>query len=709
MATTVRGGASARDETAALLKRPLSAPRVTARLLASCCAFLALAASVVPVIAQLTAYTWPSAPGQATLSDKYDVFVQRGNNPEQKLEVLMSHAIYAGDFRAAELQGRTFSFANVSYNPAGGDLTFRIVKRFGGNASAVLLAPRSYNFPVSQRSGTEATFRVNASNRYLSVNFVSADNQTAPNGWIRHMLCIFVDPPETDKPSPTGPGVAVYERTKSPSTLSTAATIYFPAGYHNLQHYAGGAGIISHDGVLTLQDGQSLYLEGGAFVEGIVSRAATNNANQKIYGRGVLSGRQYTWHGTPGYTGKDYGQLVLIGNRNATIEGVTLMESPEHGIVGSRAYIRNLKFIGWHANNDAVRVGSGSEISHSFMRAVDDHFYNFDIWVHHCVLWAGHNGAILTYGWGGDGGNTYNSGASLLEEIDIIHPEWIGLGNNNGLVAAQIGLDYKPHAYATGSTLTILSNIRIEGSIPGLVNLKPRSSSNGVPGAQQVPLAAVGYLGDLLLSNITVDAQFGKGRIRGQANAASDGSATFYVRNVEFNGVSIAGRTVTAANHADFLDIDSASTTDIRFTGAGLAPAAPGSLTIGATTASTLALSWADLAMNETGYRVQWRLGANGTWNDLPDLAANATGTTLTGLAASTAYSVRVAAFNGSIFSDFAGPVSSTTSPASSPPLSSPTPPSGNQGGGGGAPSVWFLAALSLLTLRRVYQARRSP
>ncbi|RXK56394.1 hypothetical protein ESB00_11145 [Oleiharenicola lentus] len=671
--------------------------------------FLALSTLLAPASAQLISYDWPDATGQAKLSDRYDVYVRLGNGPEQKVEVLMSEAIYAGDFRATELQGRTFSFVNVSYNPAAGSvLTFRVVKKFGTDATSITLSPRSYGYTPTSTSGTETTFTVNAANRYLSVNFIAADNQTSPNLWIKHMLGIFVDPTETGQPGRTDAGVVVYGPTVSPASLAAASTIFFPAGYHNLKNYAGGTGLISSDGVLALQNGQALYLEGGAFVEGILTRQAQSNSNQKIFGRGLLTGRQYTWHGTPGFSGTDYGQLVLIGNNNATVEGVTMMESPEHGIVGNRATIKNLKFLGWHSNNDAVRVGSGSEISHSFLRAVDDHFYNFDIWVHDCVLWAGHNGAILTYGWGGDGGNTYNSGSSLLENIDIIHPEWIGLGNNNGLVAAQIGLDYRPFGYG-GNTLTILQNIRIEGTIPGLVNLKPRSSSNGVPGAQQVPLANVGYLGDLLLSNITVDAQFGKGRIRGQTNAASNGTATFRVKNVELNNVTIGGTTITDANKATYLDIETTTTTDIRFGTAATLPSAPGGLAVGTATASSITLSWTDNASNETAYRVQRSPASAGPWTDLTDLAANATGTTVTGLNDSTTYYFRVAALNTFGLSDYAGPVSGSTT-ATTPTLPPPSPPTtgGGGGGGGGAPSVWFLSTLSLLALRRVSQSRRT-
>ena len=87
------------------------------------------------LFSQLTHYDWPTDQGEAVLSDKYQVFVKHGSNPEEEVEVLMSEAdpndIQYG-FKTAELTGRTFSYASIAYNKAtGSGLTFRIVKKFG--------------------------------------------------------------------------------------------------------------------------------------------------------------------------------------------------------------------------------------------------------------------------------------------------------------------------------------------------------------------------------------------------------------------------------------------------------------------------------------------------------------------------------------------------------------------------------------------------
>jgi fibronectin type 3 domain-containing protein len=543
---------------------------------------------VAPAVSNITTFTYPVGTGEAFLSTQYDVYVKDGDNPEQKLQVLMSdvnyRTMYDGDWMKEENKNRTFSFVNLDNHKTGKGLTFRIVKKFGNNSASVKIAPRSYGYTPTMNGGKEVTFTMNEDSKYISINFEGTDNQTGSKKWIRHMLCIFVDPKEANKPAKGGSGVVEYSNTASATALSNASVIYFPAGYHNLRNYTNG-GLVNSDGVITIKSNQSIYLEGGAFVEGIIKRTAYGDVNQKIYGRGIWTGRQYYWKNHPSHSGPEYGQLIEIGN-NATVQGIMYMESPNHGLVGRNVAVDNVKFLGWHSNHDGIRVGEGSVIRNTFSRAVDDHFYNFGITVQNCVLWAGHNGSILTYGWGGDykkdaNGNilydangqpiralAYNAGGSLLENIDIINPEWVGLGNNQGIVMAQTGLDFQPHDYGNGK-LTIVRNIRIEGTIPALTNLKPRSANDGVSVAVQIPIAELGYLGDLLLENITIDAQFDKGRIRGAVDAAYDGTATYFAQNIELKNVTIGGVCITEANKSQYFNIDAATTKDIRFVGCG--------------------------------------------------------------------------------------------------------------------------------------------
>ena len=512
---------------------------------------------------QVVTYNYPVGSGEALLSTKYKVYMKVGAE-EKELQVLQSNAIWEGDWMGSELNGRTFSFAQISRDKSTDSIEFRIVKLFGNDVSYFSLSPRSYKLKGQLVNGKEIVIKVGGSSKYISINFSGSDNKTTSRGWIKHMLEIFIDPLETNVPQKGAYGVVEYSESVNATTIRNAKVIYFSPGYYNLRDYKNG-GIIDSDGQIKLVSGQSIYLAGGAFVEGIVARNNSGDSGQGIRGRGIISGRQYMWRNHPQFTGVKYGQIVELG-KNSFIDGVMLMESPHHGIVApNNCKISNMKFLGWHSNNDGVRVGAGSEISNSFIRAVDDHFYNFDIYVHDCVLWAGHNGSIMTYGWGGEADSkTYNSGSSKMEDIDIINCEWIGLGNNNGLIMSQTGLDYKPYGYG-GSSQTVLRNIRIEGSIPGITNIKPRSGGNGNVNAVQVSDGSVGYLGDILLENISVENQLSKGRIRGKINASPNGTI-YFAKNIELKNVTIGGKLVTEKNKATFFEIESTTTKDIRFT-----------------------------------------------------------------------------------------------------------------------------------------------
>lgn len=521
----------------------------------------------------ITTFNYPTANGQAFASNYYDVFVKVGNDLEQQLQVLMSdvnyRTMYDGDWMKNENKDRTFSFVQLDYDKTE-ELTFRVVKKFGNNSNSAVLSPKSYGYTPTITKANELTFTMNGNEKYLSINFEGNDNESPSKAWIKNMLCIFVDPPETDAPDKTGNGVVTYGNNVNATTLSNASVIYFPKGYHNLRDFNNG-GLINNDGVIKLKTNQSIYLEGGTFVEGIIQRTNYGDENQRIYGRGILTGRQYYWKNHPNHSGPQYGELIQLG-KNSEVKGIMYMESPNHGLVAPNTHVENVKFLGWHSNHDGIRVGSGSEIENCFLRAVDDHFYNFNIHVHDCVIWAGHNGAILTYGWGGEqGSNNYNAGSSLIENIDIINPEWTGLGNNNGLIMSQQGYNHPVVDYGTGDTTTIIRNIRVEGTIPGITNLKPRSSGNGNI-AVQVAENELSFLGDLVLENISVEAVFDKGLIRGEANPTFNGNSKWLIKDVLIKNVSIGGNCISDANKNDYFDIDYNTIQNVVFDCGGTPP-----------------------------------------------------------------------------------------------------------------------------------------
>jgi hypothetical protein len=149
----------------------------------------------------------------------------------------------------------------------------------------------------------------------------------------------------------------------------------------------------------------------------------------------------------------------------------------------------------------------------------------------------------------------------VLQNIDLINPEWVSMQNNNGLVMGQNNFDFHP----TGPT-TVLRDIRIEGVVPGLFNLHPRTEKGQLMAKPLRDTSKLGYVGDIRLENVTVDRQFAKGGIGGATNAVV-GGGTFYVKNVTVKNLKIGGVCVTEENKRQFTDIDEATTRDIKFLG----------------------------------------------------------------------------------------------------------------------------------------------
>ncbi len=129
-------------------------------------------------------------------------------------------------------------------------------------------------------------------------------------------------------------------------------------------------------------------------------------------------------------------------------------------------------------------------------------------------------------------------------------------------------------------------------------------------------------------------------------------------------------------------------------------PTSPSNLAASTSSSSQIGLTWMDNASNETAYKVERATAADGPWTEIAGtLAASSSTYTATGLNASTTYFFRVRASNAAGDSAYSATASATTS---APP---PAQPSGG-GGGGGAPSLWFLAFLSLAALGRLRSRR---
>jgi transcriptional regulator CtsR len=110
-------------------------------------------------------------------------------------------------------------------------------------------------------------------------------------------------------------------------------------------------------------------------------------------------------------------------------------------------------------------------------------------------------------------------------------------------------------------------------------------------------------------------------------------------------------------------------------------PAAPANLSAAAVSSSQINLAWTDQSTNETGFQIERKTGAGGTYAQIGTAAANAAAHSDNGVAEGTTYFYRVRAANAAGNSAYSNEASATTpvSPPAAPANLSATPVSSSQ------------------------------
>ena len=146
---------------------------------------------------------------------------------------------------------------------------------------------------------------------------------------------------------------------KNAPTKGDAGVIFFGPGVHRLDN-----------GLLNLSSGQTLYLAGGAVVQGAVHAADAENI--RICGRGILCGNPWEW-------GKGQGHVISLNNcKNVSIEGIVIRGAWAWTIVPSGCEgveIQNVKLCnGRVLNDDGINPCNSRRVSirNCFIRTMDD-------------------------------------------------------------------------------------------------------------------------------------------------------------------------------------------------------------------------------------------------------------------------------------------------------------------------------------------------
>ena len=163
------------------------------------------------------------------------------------------------------------------------------------------------------------------------------------NDGVNQALHLFANPPEADVPDPDDPNV-----------------------------YYIGPGEWVMDAI-TLTDGQTLYLSGGAVLHSVISVA--NAKNVRICGRGMIDGSDYIAWNQEGSTSRV--PIDLNHSKNVTIEGIMLVNSNcwnLNSYSSSDVTIDNVKIISGRQNGDGFTFQSCTNhlVTNSFVRSWDD-------------------------------------------------------------------------------------------------------------------------------------------------------------------------------------------------------------------------------------------------------------------------------------------------------------------------------------------------
>ncbi len=211
-------------------------------------------------------------------------------------------------------------------------------------------------------------------------------------------------------------------------------------------------------------------------------------------------------------------------------------------------------------------------------------------------------------------------------------------------------------------------------------DLFPNSIPSGLQGAgcpfdyQQIGWKRSFYAWESLLPHITIQPANQSGQ--------TGGSATFNVtanQTTAYEWYKVGGTYVESGSSLTLNNLSSANAGSyvVRVSNANgqlysqsatltvgvAAPSAPATLSAVAISTSQINLTWSDTA-NETGFKIERRLGSSGAWSQITTRSANVTSYSDTGLAAGTAYSYRVRAYNAAGDSAYSAIASATTQPS---------------------------------------------
>jgi len=297
------------------------------------------------------------------------------------------------------------------------------------------------------------------------------------------------------------------------------------------------------------QNGQTVYLDGGAWVKGNIDIRGLDNV--KIIGPGVLSGEM--WSGEMlDVIGddKEYEYIAILGDYGVAnignhLEGVTIVNTPRYCTFGGLNVIRNVKLLSpWYWGTDGFyvfpdRIMHEGLIEDCLAFVGDDIFFprenaGGNITIRNCLVGTTGNNVFCMSYWVSPLSNNYYA---KVENIDI-------KTYNNEAIFQSI-LDGNADNAGMGIHNQIYKNIRIEGDIVcPLIRIENRLYPWGDTKSR------IGISRNIQFINITLEgSQNGKSSILGKDNDNDH-------RDYLFENVRIGGTLLTESNFNNFFTIN---------------------------------------------------------------------------------------------------------------------------------------------------------
>jgi hypothetical protein len=472
----------------------------------------------------LTVY--PALPDNHFRSGLYEVTVSQGAEG-------YSSYVYQSTREADNPYNKSHTFSTdanhwTSFSFTGA-VRVRIKLRGGAAIKTATVHPLSRQIPASVVDNTVTFTLTHPANVFVELD-------STP----RNPLFIFANPAEVDVP-----------------TAGTPNVIYFGPGLTDLGNKP-----------LSVANGQTVYLAGGAYVKGRLQMARRSGpATVTVRGRGILSGIDLTeGRGTFSHFMIDASSQKPAPELR--VEGIVIADSPGPCVIAAgRLTAENIKLLCWARCSDGIAGGAGSLVKDCFLKTNDDniHFHVTGMRAIDNVVWLQAAGSALMMGWN----VTADVNGELADGLDIIGDD---LGrkqttrdtpNHNAVALMDI------HGHAAYRNI-VIKNIRYDGQpyqIFGIRTMLAAEAGASLASYRQ----GLGRVDGMLLKDVTAPQPPLRPSVF-DGNGGEPGT----IQNVTFENIQIDGNRVTEGNAATYV-IQRGKTSGFRFDSSDSPPPGSGS------------------------------------------------------------------------------------------------------------------------------------